>query len=545
MAGEDKYANRENYIFGNPKPDGAHIGQELLATNGNAWEWSGTQWFATKIAGKVIVDPQLQKSAFGELLTVEPTSLVQLIFTSSINSRIVKTRTNNGGTVSQENRMAKLSSGTNANSRAQLFSRVPVKYNPGQGGSIKYTVIFESSSADSEQFIGVGDISDGYGVGFQNTVFGVFRRQGGSPEIQTLDITNGASTATGNITITLDDDTKVVAVTSGDDAREVAVKIADTDFSDVGLGWDVDVDSTSGTDTVIFRSYDAAVKSGTFAFADTDTTGVAASFSQTVVGVATTPNFTAQTNWSEDKADGTKILPVVDFTKGGVWTVKYQWLGFGPIFWSLKNADTDDFIVFHKEQYSNLNTIPSINEPSLPLCAEVKNNSSTTDLIMRIGSMGGFADGKAELAGFHNSDAVADKGISTAEAPLISFKNKLIFNSRLNRISVLPGFIDIQTDANKPVIFRLRTNGDLTGPVSFVDVNTATSVLSVDKGATGIGNGNVIETVVMGKVDSKHIDLHILNGKVLPGDIISITAQLAAGGSSSSASGSMTLAENV
>ena len=51
MAGEDRYANRENYVDGDPKPVGAFIGQELLATNSNAWEWTGTIWIQTGALG--------------------------------------------------------------------------------------------------------------------------------------------------------------------------------------------------------------------------------------------------------------------------------------------------------------------------------------------------------------------------------------------------------------------------------------------------------------------------------------------------------------
>lgn len=477
-------------------------------------------------------------SAFGELITVEPTSLVQLLFTASLNTRLVSARTNNGGAVSQDEHMAKVSSGTNTNSRGQLFSKTPIKYNPGQGGSVKFTALFESAGAGSEQVVGVGDISDGYFFGYDGADFGVLRRKGGHPEVQTLTVTNDADTSSGDITITLDGDAKVIAVALNDTSREVAVKIADTDFSQVGEGWDANVHNA----TVIFRSYSAGNKSGTFSFADTDTTGVVASIAETVAGETLFEKWVAQSAWSEDRADGTGALPEMDFTKGQVFNIRYQWLGFGPIFWILKNPENDDFVVVHKEQYTNSNTTTSTDEPTLPLCVEAKNTSGTTDRIIRIGSMGGFADGKAKLTGFHNSDAAADITISTTEKPLISIKNNLIYNSHINRVSLFPGFIDLQTDAAKPVIFRLRVNGGLTGPVAFTDVDTANSIASVDKAATGIDNGNVIETLVLGKIDSKHIDLHILNGKVFPGDIITITAQ-AAGGGTSASSASMTWAE--
>ena len=47
MKGSDIYVNQEAYVDGDPKPSGAFIGQELKATNGKVWEWSGSTWNLT------------------------------------------------------------------------------------------------------------------------------------------------------------------------------------------------------------------------------------------------------------------------------------------------------------------------------------------------------------------------------------------------------------------------------------------------------------------------------------------------------------------
>lgn len=478
------------------------------------------------------------KSSFGELLVVEPTSIVQLKFSEGINSRLTKTRANDTGSISSSDSLVILQTGTNSTSRAQLLSRIPVRYNPGQGGSVKFTAIFNTCTAGSTQVVGVGDISDGYFFGCDGTEFGVLRRRGGQPEIQTNSITIGAVTSTGNITITLDDATKTVAVVSGDSAREVAVKIADTDFSDTGTGWDADVDNN----TIIFRAYDAGDRVGNFSLVDTDTTGVVGTFATTTDGVTATDTWVSQTNWTEDKADGSDQMDDLIETNGNVYSIRYQWLGFGPIIWSIYSPNTDSFIDVHREDYANANTVPSIADPTLPLCADIVNGANTTNLTLKVGSMGGFTDGRIERGGFHNSTSTSLTNIGMTEVPLFTIKNKLVFNDVTNRIGVLLGFLDLQTDATKPITFRLRTNATLTGPVNFSDVITATSIVSVDIGATGVLGGNIIETLVLGKVDSKHIDLHILDGKALPGDTVTLTAQ-ANSGANHEATVSLTWAE--
>ena len=47
MKGSDIYVNQNVYVDGDPKPSGAFIGQELKATNGKVWEWSGDSWGLT------------------------------------------------------------------------------------------------------------------------------------------------------------------------------------------------------------------------------------------------------------------------------------------------------------------------------------------------------------------------------------------------------------------------------------------------------------------------------------------------------------------
>ena len=58
--------------------------------------------------------------------------------------------------------MAHLSTGAAANSSAQILSKEPIKYNPGQGGLVRFTGIFTIGVANSTQLIGIGDSGDGY-----------------------------------------------------------------------------------------------------------------------------------------------------------------------------------------------------------------------------------------------------------------------------------------------------------------------------------------------------------------------------------------------
>ncbi len=75
--------------------------------------------------------PEDQKSAFDELLTAEPTPIVQLQFPYNINTALIEKRENNLGTITQADGMAVMQSGAGANSAAHMLSRIPLKYGPG------------------------------------------------------------------------------------------------------------------------------------------------------------------------------------------------------------------------------------------------------------------------------------------------------------------------------------------------------------------------------------------------------------------------------
>ena len=467
-----------------------------------------------------------EKTAFGELAIAEPTPTVQLQFPYNINTDIIEKRENNAGTITQADGMAVMQSGASANSAAHLLSRIPIKYNPGQGVVVRFTALFTTGVANSIQVAGVGEVGDGLFFGYNGTAFSILRREKGVPEIQTLTVTTGAVTATGNITINLDGVAKLVAVTSGDSAREVAVKIADADFSDTGLGWSATVNNA----TVIFKAWSDGNKVGTFSLVDTDTTGAVGSFAETVAGVSTTNNWTAQASWSEDTFDGNGPSDVtLDPTKGNVYQIRYQWLGFGLISFYIEDPDDGEYHVVHRIKYANANTEPSLQNPTLPLHIMSKNTSNTTNLTVKTSSMAGFVEGKnAELSVLH-AESNNITNLTTTELPILSIKNRIVHQSTLNRVEVKPEFLALATESTKPIIFRIRLNPTLTGTPAFGDVDAATSVMATDTAASGVTGGREFLTTVLGKTDSEIIPLHDLDKRLVPGDVLVITAEATSG----------------
>lgn len=476
-----------------------------------------------------IPEQVLELTAFDELLVAEPTPQVHLQFPYNLNTNLVEIRENNSGTCTQDQGMAVIQSGSSATSACHMLSRTAVRYNPGQGSSIKFTASFTTGKAGSVQIAGMGEVGDGLFVGFNGVDFSIDRREQGQKEIQTLSISAGAS-GSGNVTINLDGQGTTVALTAGDTAREVAVKIADTDFGDAGLGWSADVDSS----TVIFRAWSSGDKTGVFDFQDTGSTSASGTSVETVAGITTINNWINQSNFNLDKLDGSGNSGMtIDPTKLNVYEIQFEYLGAGAILYRVENPTTGRFITFHLIQYANENIIPSLQNPSLPLHIMSKNTTNATNLTVKTASMGGFIEGIDRELGLVYGESNLKTGVGTTETPIISIKNNLVYQGVENRVRIDLDGMNVSSDGTKLVTIRLLRNATLTGTPNFTTFASDVSVISVDTDATGVitEQGSEILALQLGKSDSKEVPLKQFDLMVSPGEIITITGQTQAASS--------------
>lgn len=466
-----------------------------------------------------------QKTAFGELSIAELTPVVQLQFPYNINSLMVDSRANQSGSVSVADNMAQISSGAASNSSGQLTSHVPIKYNPGQGGLCRFTALFTTGVANSFQLAGIGDSGDGYFFGYNGSAFSILKRQGGMPEVRTLTVSTASSDAE-NITITLDGDAlATVAVTASGVITTTVNEIAAADYSDVGRGWTAEAVG----DTVVFYSWDSFSRTGSYTLSGA--TSAVGAFAQTLAGVAPTDTYIAQSAWNGDKFDGTGDSGVtLDPTKGNVYQIQYQWLGFGAIDFLVEDALDGRFKLAHRIEYANANVVPSVDNPTLPLCAMSENVSNTSDLVVKTGSMAGFVEGKQVLLGPRRGASGKEIALTTTPLPVLSIRNNRIYQSKLNRTKVKINFVSISVEHTKPVIVSFYENATLIG-ASWSDVDASTSVMQVDTTATAVTGGVFLFALDLGKTGSQIIDFRssLEAVLVLPGNHLSAVAVASSG----------------
>ncbi len=479
--------------------------------------------------GRLQIDAEIKAplTAFGEVSVAEPTPVVQVQFPYNINTDIWETR-NNNGTSSVSNNMANLSTGAAANQSSVILTKTPVKYNPGQGALARFTALFTTGVANSTQWAGIGNATDGFFFGYSGATFGILRRQGGKPETRRLAITT-ASNTNEDITITLNGVAETVTVTAaGADSTTTRVitanEIVAHDWSNVGEGWEV---HNMGAN-VFFTSFSAGAKAGTYSLVNGGGEAVG-TFAQSLVGVDAIENFIAQTDWNVDKFLGGDDPTILNPTKGNVYQIRYQWLGFGEISFYIEEPFDGGFSLVHRIKYANDNTVPSVDNPTLPLCAIVKNTSNTSDMVMKIGSMAGFVEGRDTLKGLPHSLAVEKTGIGTTETPIMTLHSHDIYQSTINRVKIKMTSGRISVDGTKNSIIRIRKNAVLTGPVAFTPLDSNTSTIHRDTAATGVSGGVVVFAEAAEKIGSVPIDLEKIGAELVAPDFMTITVQTTGG----------------
>ncbi len=134
------------------------------------------------------VDAGLPGTAFGETLVGQLHPQFQGSFEYTVDNTDLNTNTVvNGGTVTMAEAMAVLGTSTTTGSSAMFQSKQHARYKAGLGGLMRFTVIFDTPVANTQQLIGLADevgsstfFKNGYMLGYIGTVFGLHRFQNDS-----------------------------------------------------------------------------------------------------------------------------------------------------------------------------------------------------------------------------------------------------------------------------------------------------------------------------------------------------------------------------
>jgi len=203
--------------------------------------------------------------------------------------------------------------------------------------------------------------------------------------------------------------------------------------------------------------------------------------------------FTAQADWNTDTFDGSGDAgnpsgALLDQTKGNVFQIKYQWLGYGAIRYYIEDNATGVVTQVHVIKYANLNIIPSVFNPSFQLHAQVINSGNTSNITLTTASMGLYSEGPVDVSGARFATGNRKTGITT-ETNIFTIQNKTSFQSKTNRGRIHFDSIGSSISGAADAQYRIVLNATLGGTPSFTDIAVNQSIAAVDVAGTTVTGG--------------------------------------------------------
>jgi len=237
--------------------------------------------------------------------------------------------------------------------------------------------------------------------------------------------------------------------------------------------------------------------------------------------------FTPQTEWNIDRMDGTSSRnnpsgQLLDPTKGNVYQIQAQWLGFGAINLFIESNETGQLEPVHQIKYANSNTVPSTINPSFPLWLESTNTTNNTNVVLKNSSLAAFNEGDIRYTGptkgFGNGKA------STTNTVQFSLRNPTTYKGKVNRGRIKLLSLNVYSDqANAdPVRFQIQLDPIVTG-TSFTSFGQYTAIETDIVGTLNTA-GTVVFRTAISEVDGSTIDLSNYDIFLNPGETISVVS---------------------
>ncbi len=283
------------------------------------------------------------------------------------------------------------------------------------------------------------------------------------------------------------------------------------------------------------------------------TDGFCFGYSGTTFGIfhinTSVETFIAQTSWNVDTMDGSDSTTnpsgmLLDPTKGNVGQIKYQYLGFGCIYFYIEHDNDGEISLVHIIKYPNSNTDTSLSNPSLNLIWRVVNASNTSNVILKSGSGALFVEGDVHLLGPKNGIDNNKNGITTL-TNILTLKNATTFNTVTNRGQIrLRGVSCAYDGGNGVATLQIILNPTLGGTPVYTTINGTTgdngttitngqSIVSYDIAGTTITGGSVLFNTTVPRNYGQYINLEDLDIFSSPTDIISFAMKTTTSGTCS------------
>jgi hypothetical protein len=226
-----------------------------------------------------------------------------------------------------------------------------------------------------------------------------------------------------------------------------------------------------------------------------------------------------QTAWNGEVPVG--FTPLVN---AQVYTIRYQWLGFGASYYYVEQPSSGRSWLVHTIQYAGTSSIPSVLNPSLPLWARVVNVGNAGNLTLQTASMGAYCEGPLNQYGPRFATGNRKSAI-TAETSIVTLRNDLtVFGgpANNNRTRVRIDFVSSALAGAADGQLRGLLNATLGGVPAFAQLSAAESVCSVDVAGTTVTGGREVFRIPSSGNAQQYQDISSMNLRLNPGDILTV-----------------------
>lgn len=468
--------------------------------------------------------PVIAPASFGELLVVTPFPTAQGDFVHEISSRIFATSSIGSAAVSYAGNIMTASSGITSGEYSMCTLAKSLKYRPGQLSQARITALFDQPISGTNQLVGVFNPENGYFIGYKNEDFGVVHRSNGKQHIQMFTITTAAA-GLETITLTLDGKASTFSMNPGGDITKAAFLIANNIYTTAN-GWLAE----QGTSAVTFISKRAQACTGTFSLASSlGGSGTTATTTNVRSGSAQIENFIPQGLFNFDTLDGKgPSRLVLDKTKGNVYQIDYQYLGFGNALFNVENPDTGNLMPFHMLKNANTRVTTVLSDPSTRAGWLAENIGSIAQVNIKGASAATFVDGfvREEIGPKFGYLTTKSHAGNSGEVLAIAFRRNKNFNGKACHGEIDFLRIDAGEEHTGPVIVRLKKNPTFTTAVatSWTNVDSLNSIMSYTTVGT-ITGGYDIAAFIVPPQSSNSISLKDLAVYIGEEHVIAITVQ--------------------
>jgi len=395
--------------------------------------------------------------------------------------------------------------------------------------SLNRSILVGKTSGGAYQNVAIEPVSNALNVNIPRSAFGEVETIQPTPVVQVDFVYNVNadmvdSTVTGSGTVTQADSMAVLQTTAN---ASSSAMIETKRFLKYRPGQGCHIRGTALFTTGVANSEQI------FGCGD-DVDGLFFGYNGTSFGVMTRNNsvdtWVAQADWNGDRMDGAggssnPTGQTLDPTKGNVYQINFQWLGFGLIEFAIEDANTGRFVPVHRVRYANNNTVPSLLNPSFPILWKVENSSNTTNITLKTASAVAEVEGKIVYLGPTNAIGNSKTNVTTTLTNIVTIRNKATYQSITNRTPINILKYSLAVDGTKPAEYQIIKNATLGGTPAYTDISTNTSVIEYDTAGTTVANGQSIDFGTLGSTGTvSEAAGETTDIVILPGETLTIAA---------------------